>query len=523
MKRHSILFLLPLFILTGCFDDDSTLPTAEVSDITVKFPQSLYSANAFIDTLIIPPDVTSAYAEDDLEYTWYIYDEAKIQEDIYNNQEPDTMEIIGRQKVLQYVSNRTPGMYTLALKVASKSNGYAVMETTSLNVSTLFTDGFYILKETAEGNTELDLSISEEQLETDLLARTQGSALPGKPRSLSALFSTMCYVDPVTDEPNRGTAIAVTTENNEVGIYRTMDLKAVADRSNLLMETTPADEKPYGFYQGYLYTFYMSASGMRVASNSKTSSTGTGRFGPLLDGSGETGGSPHCAFYGTYNKMIYWDNKAKGLIELNSYGHSSKVNPPEGKQWSDYECLKCGVSGFGDETDASTLYFLLKNTGNEKVYLCFLRISSQPAAVREFTELSPDSHFAKGEVRSICAKTAKVFYVVDEGKLWRHNWDNHAESEIMLTGLSEGASLDYVSNQFYSAGRYTSFDYLVVGVQRGGNYTLLFYRMQGGEPQEIVRTVCGVGKVKSVRFTTNDFKSDSFDYSSCIFGYPCVD
>ncbi len=77
-------------------------------------------------------------------------------------------------------------------EATATANGYAATAEMKLSVSTTFSQGFYILKETADGNTELDV-YTQNGLVSDLLASTQGEALSGSPRNLSVGYSQAFY------------------------------------------------------------------------------------------------------------------------------------------------------------------------------------------------------------------------------------------------------------------------------------------------------------------------------------------
>lgn len=71
--------------------------------------------------------------------------------------------LIGEEEILNYPVDLTVGEYTIMLRVNAKSNNITAYERTSLHISTRYTEGFYILKE-SDGNTELDfLAPSDEK------------------------------------------------------------------------------------------------------------------------------------------------------------------------------------------------------------------------------------------------------------------------------------------------------------------------------------------------------------------------
>lgn len=171
MKRTIIQYLLVGIVccLSSCYDDDSTLGSNYVSDIEIAglADQSVvsYSQN-FVN---VQPTITTDYPEDQLEYAWYIYaDNTPEQENGFRKDR------IATTKDLNYEVNLPSGIYHLVFEVTSLTNDFSKTATMNLSVSTAFSKGFYILKETADGNTDIDLW-NEGILSEDILAKKLGA------------------------------------------------------------------------------------------------------------------------------------------------------------------------------------------------------------------------------------------------------------------------------------------------------------------------------------------------------------
>lgn len=81
------------------------------------------------------------------------------------------------------------GSYTVVCEVTHKASGYFTTATFNLNVTSDFSQGFYVLKETADGNTELDFyNHLKKTTNNDLLAKVLEAPLAGEPRNLSTVF-----------------------------------------------------------------------------------------------------------------------------------------------------------------------------------------------------------------------------------------------------------------------------------------------------------------------------------------------
>lgn len=181
MKKiiYPTLALALTFSLSSCFSDDSSLGGDSVGEIAVSGIAESYSNIAYMgEYLDIAPQVE---AHEDMTYSWLLLDGKTGSDDANGNEiQP---EVIGHEKDLHYEVNIAPGTYQLRF-VAEGKSGYTVYKTTSLTVRTTFSQGFYVLKENGEGNTDIDLITLDGKTGNDLLTSLDGQALQGKPLSL---------------------------------------------------------------------------------------------------------------------------------------------------------------------------------------------------------------------------------------------------------------------------------------------------------------------------------------------------
>ncbi len=188
--------------------------------------------------------------------------------------------VIGHNKDLDYDVAVAPGKYQLRYEVTDKQSGYTVFKYAPLYVQTVFSQGFYILKQTPDGNTDVDVLNEDGTLSQNILQKTSGSPMAGKPLNLAALYNS-CYINEETNEMEAVDAISITTEANNFGIYRATDFKRIFDKSNLSFEPLDDTEKPYGFlYTSGLGHVYFSTGGARYATGpSYDGSLNSGKYG----------------------------------------------------------------------------------------------------------------------------------------------------------------------------------------------------------------------------------------------------
>lgn len=257
MKKYIILSVLfTLFGLVSCYDDDSSLGTKNIGDITIGTLEDASIISYSGNKLIREPEIETTYPDDQLTYAWYIYKED--QDKGFRTNKIDSV------KNLSYEVNLPAGSYTIIFEATATENGYAATAEMKLAVSTTFSQGFYILKETADGNTELDV-YTQNGLVSDLLASTQGEALPGSPRNLSVGYS-QAFIDTEENKMVNANTVCITTEQNQLICLRTVDMLKAFDNSNLLFEEMEADEEPYCMIRGLSRIFYFSNKGIRSSS-----------------------------------------------------------------------------------------------------------------------------------------------------------------------------------------------------------------------------------------------------------------
>lgn len=217
MKKIFYPLLFMLLSFSACTEDDSTLATLDVSDIVIENLEEEYSVRSYVGVNlkdVIKPTVQTAYAADDLTYTWYLY-KASAENIDYRDY------LISTDKEPDYVVELPSGDYRIVLEVRAQSNDFAQYASVLLHTSTSYSQGFYILKETPDGNTDLDCY--NEELLTDVIAVGTGAPMKGKPCNLSILYNGE-YVDPGSNELAMDNFIHVTTESRDYKGFRSEDL-----------------------------------------------------------------------------------------------------------------------------------------------------------------------------------------------------------------------------------------------------------------------------------------------------------
>ncbi len=489
-KTISGLTLIGTLMLGACYEDDSSLGTGSVNDITITRVTdetiSILSGMNLKDIPELKPEITSIYAENELNYNWYLFEESAESENGYRDF------LIASGKEPDYEVNLPSGSYILLLEVSSGSFTQTV--TYNLSVATTTATGFYILKETADGNTELDL-YSEARLSSDLIERYTGEALQGKPLNLTTFYNGE-FIDPVENVTSSGNIVYAFTQNGKFKGFRSEDFAEVFQNDNLLYSgSMPADETPYSFAKSIFCTLFFSSKGIYYAENGSdmTGTPNTGKMGYPAD----NGSSQYIQMVDEGQYFAYWNNTTHTLNNIDFNVTFATPYDMDGLP-ADMECIHSGCNYTGG---ISTSYFLCEQPSSGNRYLLFVSTSSQ---IDQIIRLDPSLHIARGSLFGANGLTASYIYSVDDNSVYAYSWTDQRERPVKLIGIPESETITYISNQYLNIDCPYDFDKFIVATQSGGNYKLYFYdksAMNGGSPvKEPTETVEGSGTVKAVRF-----------------------
>ena len=491
MKKIYLLLALVTLCLTSCFEDKGNYSYHDVNDIVIEGIAESYTNLSYADEVLeIDPVIKTNYT--DLQYEWYMWDPT-IEENYsgWDEEQNYKAELIGTEKKLSYKVNCPAKRYTIMLKVTSKENGYSVSASTRFDATTEFARGFYILKETPDGNSELDLYYREgEPVMSDLLTAKGHGPLKGKPLCLGALPSHGYITE--EGEVKECHSISITTEEGDIAFYNTEDMNKVHDRSDAVFGGLSADEIPYAAFGCGMSNYLLTNKGT-VLSYTYSIMPTMGSMGTRSTSAGSSLFMMSDGDYCTY----FWDS-TNHCIDYTD-------NIQMGRIWGDYdnngfstEGMECLMAGSIWATDPKTGYFLLKDEAGKK-YLYVSELSGTPKT-KDRKELDASSKMANATLFATSVRAANYIYFVYDNKLYGYNLSNFTEnnSPMTLRGISADETITYLSYQWqeYTNDEENNFVHLVVGTQKGDTYRIYMYNIVAGEPRDLVRTIEGQGKLK---------------------------
>lgn len=513
MKKYIVYFLLPLFVW-GCFKDEGNYDYVDGIEIDVQGIEKKYEKKVFQEKLEITPTVRAVRPEDRCEYLWLIYPEG--------GSSIEAIDTIAREKDLDWLVNVKPGSYTVEF-IATDCDRLNFFKrcTTKLVASTDYTEGFYVLKETSEGNTELDLHSFNRGIEQhDLLARVHGAAFSGRPDNLG-LFFNFSFIDEETGEPENERTLNIITEDNAY-ILRTTDLTTIRDHSSMFYEVLK-DDKPYALrnsaMQYKLGNIYLSSRGASY-------STGD-RFGlpAAVADYPEMGGSPF-GFFDSYAAMLnlgifyYFDSNTGTFCSLSPlFGKFEMSVFPEGCGIR-HRLIHYAPAGLDFNTFTVKHYALFQDKDNaSKHYLYKFLYSPMAGNKVEIAEI-PSASLLNRADKIVLSKEQDFYYFISDNRLYRYVVGYHQDEELNLTGISATERIVLLKERYYyetapMMGGSAVFNYLVVGTYDGEDYRLYFYNMVGGAPAGMAeKVITGKGKPVDIQYMTPDFINFNGFYSN---------
>lgn len=507
-------------LLTACFSDDSTpLDDVDVNEISVTGLEENYVMTSYVgEHLTINPTI-EGYKDSELEYQWLLINEKTGTED--SNGDKIEPVVLGTDKNLDYEVNLAPGNYQIRLYTTVKATGLQLISYASLAIQTEFSQGFYILKETADGNTELDLVTKDFDMAPNLLEATQGEAMTGKPVNLCQNYNMYC-INPDNDEMESVTALTVTTDQKGFKVMRTTDLKQIFNKENIIFDPMDANEQVYGINQASYYSIMFTSAGIYMTdADGGFSGPTAGMFGmPEV----EMSCSPYYVIdFATNGGGSVWDPESHSLtafdynLQASPLIRTDRTGADVTQNQTNYECLHCGFNCINNK---SRHVYIMKDvtTGNRYIYLTTLY--RRNTYLGSYDQLS--GHMATASCYATNGKSATYTYCLDGGKVYACNLStgNYEEVELQLQGIASGENIVYIANQFWNDAysQDEPFDYFIVGTQNGQNYKLYFYETIGGVPTgEPVKTVSGTGTVKKVRYMSATFNRYNWMFGNHAF------
>lgn len=490
MKYIVLLFtnLLIAFAFNSCIKDRSNYNYSEAEKITVTGIQSAYTVVSEKEKLTITPTSTSNKANAEFEYLWGIY-ETSVQGFA------PVLDTIGRQKDLDYFVQQPAKTWVLVYRVTNKKTGYAAYFTSTINVITEFTRGWYVAKDDGT-NADLDLfltptTIVPESVNENVYSKVNGSKLSGKANFLTFFSSYKSLANGTTSPANTRTLIL--TSENDVAAMNINTLRNIRTSSDIFYEappvTKPAQVFPgssayYFFNNGQLHTIY-------------NMSTNTGRFGARVLKDASNSDYNLSKYFMTYFLVdpLFFDEVSSSFYSmvLGSGTSMTATTTASGSEMApnnnNKNMLYMGTKAVSSSTLTGIAIFQDKTDPTLKMLATITYPSNKQVRIMNDT-LLPTDRLYNASHYTVLNGDENLFYFVVGQEVWSRNLSNNFE-KLEYT-IPAGEELTYIRHKKYSvtADAAFAYNYIIIATKVGARYKVrMFQKSSGsisGEPKVIL-------------------------------------
>lgn len=503
---YAIITALIVLVCSSCFEDKGNYDYTDFQDLEIKNIEKEYDRISFQDTLHIRPEFANP---DAYEYLWTLH---KAYNQIPSDGSDIKIDTIGTERILAYPVALPTGIYNVILKVTHKENQHATFYNTSLVARTEFSLGYYLLKETAEGNTDVDFHSTEGKKMNDLLSLSLGDAMSGVPTSMGLVFE-YCHMDE-NGEYVWPTALTVCA-GKDVRVFNTENMQCILDHSNMFYAEIP-DETPKYIFPGGANVAYISDLGYYINYQYPGwGITSAGKFGMPLIVENDFRPSEHMAViaggkdqYGIDVVTTYTFDELNHrfmMVDFNgeAYPFGENVQAPASPNEipENYEIIFFGHNIVGVNHEGYAVFQDKNNPAKRYMYILKMDLYETSNPITEVRELAaPEMQAA--DLYAVNENNAKVMYCAKDDKLYMYYIMEGKIEPMSLQGF-EGGEISYIGNRYwlFPGDKENNFDYFVVATHTNGAYKVYFYKTIGGKPTGTpVKILEGEGKVTKIHF-----------------------
>ena len=520
MKNTILIFITSILItLSSCFDDKGNYDYSNPEENVISNIEGEYNLMAYKDTLKIVPDFKGINENENTTYLWTIYSMASKDEDDqidYEKLSNIIADTISEERNLNYAIFLSNGSYRLNYEVKDGLTGLVSFFTTYLNVSTEFSKGFYLLKETSEGNSEIDVYTVENSLLENLLANISGTTLKGSPLSFG-MWPLYSYLNTETQENDVHDFLLPITKDGELAMIRIEDFKKIRDFDDMFYDDEDKGRPLMAFPNCESYGFNTTKGYFR---NSQVSSVGmlsSGYFGNTLvpedeptnyefNSLGCLYGKGTLLYDKLYNRFMAIDYRSGNIHAFSDENSSYSMNNIED------EIIYIGGGSVGSSNYAYGI-FNIKGSNQKRIYaIGDLDLKKYTNTVDAVIDIPLDAAMTNANLFACSKQAAELIYFVSDNKIYTYKSYSQTEDELTIEGLPQDEEITYIDNIFTSNSGDANFDYLIVGTYKDGNYSVYMYNTMGGIPVGgPQKTVKGKGKIAKIQYMNIGINNDEED------------
>ncbi|WP_126246531.1 PKD-like family lipoprotein [Chitinophaga rhizosphaerae] len=470
-KYHSLAACC-IVLLSACYKDKGNYIYEKREEITVSGIASTYDKVSLQDKITINPEVTSTDPGARFSYWWGIY-ETNVQGSA------PKVDTIGREKALDYLVTQSAKGWVLVFGAKNEHTGVSRIVTSSINVTTRFTRGWYVLKDDGTGS-DVDLFLTPENIEPaskldNVFSLVNQRKIDGK-SMLFAFYSN--YKSNVTGVMSNTRALFMLTDK-DASVVNINTFREIHGLGGLFYETVPV-KKPGSICEANSSNFFVNDGQLHSLYGM---SANVGLFGgrQLRDDVNTPYYLSKYFLAYVFGNPFFFDERSSSFVSATGTGSvMSNVTDAEGTEMPAnrnnkellYMGLKStnpfsGVALFRDKTDPSLKILSTIKPENYSLKL-----------VNDTLDAAEQIYRAE-RFGSVIADENILYFSVGD-KIWSRNLSNGVEQ---LQSTLDGEQITFIRHLKYSgsgAEQPFSFNYVLVGTTAGGSYKVRAFRKSSG-------------------------------------------
>lgn len=496
-KIHSLIVLMLVIGLSGCLKDRSNYLYGDKEVITVEGIKSSYTVVSQVDKLQLSPVAKSTEPNAEFEYLWGIYETA-VQGSI------PVLDTISRTKDLDYLITQPAKGWVLVYRVTNKKTGYAAYFTSSINVVTAFTRGWYVAKDDG-ANTDMDLFFTENSIvptgiNENVYSKVNGAPLPGKANFLSFFHS---YKSKVTGSLGNTRALFLTSDK-DVAVMNINTLLNIRTLDNILF-SAPQVREPAQFFNGSSAYYFFNGGQLHTIYNM---SANDGRFGARVMVNANN--SPYHLskyFLTTWiNDPFFFDEISGSFLSMSmGYGQfMASTSDASGTEMSANNNSNLSLLYLGTKNFVTAQYITGIAIFQDKIDPSIKILSTITAPTNRKLTILNDTLSSSEKLYNATDYTVlngdeNLLYFAVGNEIWSRNLSNGFEN--LEYTIPAGEELTYLRHKKYASEANYAFNFIIIGTKSGSNYKIrMFEKSSGsitGEPKVVME---GKGIVRDVYY-----------------------
>lgn len=484
-KKYLFPILIFAFAISGCLKDHSNYNYLDKEVITISGIESSYTVISSRDRLTLNPTAKSTDPNADFDYLWGIY-ETNVQ-----GYAP-ILDTLAKTKDLDYLVNQPAKSWVLVYRVTNKKSGYSAFVTSTINVVTEFTRGWYVAKDDGT-NSDMDLfltpnSIVPEGVNENVYSKVNGHKLNGQADFLSFLSS---YKSKVTGKLGNTRTLIMSTNGN-IALMDINTLKEIRTVDNVLF-VAPEVKKPSLIFNGSSAYYFINDGQLHTIYNM---SANDGRFGARVminSNNDEYRLSKYFLSYWIADPLLFDETSSSFFSMSMGYGSlMTAISDDTGTEMpaknNNKTLLYMGVKAPSVPVIDGIAIFQDKDDPSLKILSRISKARSVNKIKIINDTLSTSDMLYNATNYTVLNGDEDLLYFVVGNEVWSRNLSNNFE-KLEYT-IPAGEEFTYIRHKKYTSESSFAFNFIMIGTKVGNKYKVrMFEKSSGsivGEPKVIL-------------------------------------